>query len=724
MYMSLIPIRDVLERVEAEEAGAGRRQVNLSEQDKKDAALPLDVFGRELVEKIYSKNYSEKEAGLRQLQEQLTNYTSEAGVRPDRYVRAAVVLVRRALRDKVYSVGLLASHTLTHILSHFVSKHKIAKKEVGATVDKVLPELLAKTADNATRTQQLAVQAILTLLDFSLDRGVGSVGGEVTRPLTSGVHPRAALCRATIVQNHLAARGFHSLPRDKESGFTPKHLVEFAHSAFRHQNSDVRKVGEQLLLSLYTHFPGPVRKTLPTPDDPARKTVLYRNFFEQLEMVDKKRESAPTPRGQQQQQQPRTSPPLATTTTTTTTTVPSQSTSTTPPHYHTSRASSSSSSDREEPGGRIGEERGRAGGRDEEDSRVGGRRREREDLRERREGSEVARIKREEGRRGSREDSRESVREWRGSDDRGGVGGGGTSERETINERRKGGHSRGDNETTERVSTIPREVNGTREGRDTRRDTREEAWQDVGGGEVWGGRGEADMGGCGAVPQISITPDESEVRGRALSRLNGALPSAPPSPGDPEDKTCIFCGEYDPGFSEAGLDVHYWRSCPLLTRCHHCRQVVEVASLTNHLLGKSLTPLPECTSSNEFRRCDRCSEAIPKNAYSTHALAKTCTPCQPEPLANHCPLCHDNIPPWDQGWRTHLLPGPHACPANPRARSQGSKGVAAREKSPERKGSGGSGGGGGGGVREGGKPRLSSSSGTPGTPRRNVSRRR
>ena len=51
-------------------------------------------------------------------------------------------------------------------------------------------------------------------------------------------------------------------------------------------------------------------------------------------------------------------------------------------------------------------------------------------------------------------------------------------------------------------------------------------------------------------------------------------------------RTCIFCGKFDEAFEGSGLDLHYWKSCPLLTRCSFCKQVVEIASLTQHLLGK------------------------------------------------------------------------------------------------------------------------------------------
>ena len=72
------------------------------------------------------------------------------------------------------------------------------------------------------------------------------------------------------------------------SGFTVRQLVDFGLSALQHQNSEVRKVGERLLITLYGHCPVVVRKALPLEDEPARKNVLYRNLFEQLEELDKK----------------------------------------------------------------------------------------------------------------------------------------------------------------------------------------------------------------------------------------------------------------------------------------------------------------------------------------------------------------------------------------------------------------------------------------------------
>lgn len=65
-----------------------------------------------------------------------------------------------------------------------------------------------------------------------------------------------------------------------------------------------------------------------------------------------------------------------------------------------------------------------------------------------------------------------------------------------------------------------------------------------------------------------------------------------------EDYTvCMFCGKKDKSWNEDGLDLHYWKECPLLSPCHACAQIVEIASLPEHLLD-------ECEHKNEFEPCD------------------------------------------------------------------------------------------------------------------------
>lgn len=122
------------------------------------------------------------------------------------------------------------------------------------------------------------------------------------------------------------------------------------------------------------------------------------------------------------------------------------------------------------------------------------------------------------------------------------------------------------------------------------------------------------------------------------------------------DNLCIFCGERSEAFTEEGLDLHYWKHCLMLTRCGHCRQVVEIASLTEHLLT-------ECDSKDTFGKCYRCSEAVPKEELPQHIKAKACNPARSEKLANRCPLCHENFTPGEEAWKVHLM-SPTGCTMN------------------------------------------------------------
>jgi Tfp pilus assembly protein PilP len=44
---------------------------------------------------------------------------------------------------------------------------------------------------------------------------------------------------------------------------------------------------------------------------------------------------------------------------------------------------------------------------------------------------------------------------------------------------------------------------------------------------------------------------------------------------DPFQQMCIFCGLEDENFNDETLDLHYWKDCPVLTICPHCKMVFQ-----------------------------------------------------------------------------------------------------------------------------------------------------
>ncbi|XP_005057688.2 PREDICTED: centrosomal protein of 104 kDa [Ficedula albicollis] len=131
------------------------------------------------------------------------------------------------------------------------------------------------------------------------------------------------------------------------------------------------------------------------------------------------------------------------------------------------------------------------------------------------------------------------------------------------------------------------------------------------------------------------------------------------------DNLCIFCGERNESFTEEGLDLHYWKHCPMLTRCEHCKQMLEIASLTEHLLT-------DCDKKDSFGKCPRCREAVLRDELPRHIKSKICNSAKPENVANHCPLCHENFPPGEEAWRAHLM-DKDGCKMNQRRTSSISK---------------------------------------------------
>jgi len=112
---------------------------------------------------------------------------------------------------------------------------------------------------------------------------------------------------------------------------------------------------------------------------------------------------------------------------------------------------------------------------------------------------------------------------------------------------------------------------------------------------------------------------------------------------------CQFCGKEDPSFvDENALDVHLMRDCPMLIECD-CGQVVEIASLSPHLLS-------ECESSNQFRECPTCFHAVYEEQFEEHT--QDCSPISKN--CERCPLCQEDIN--SARWMNHI----GNCTSNPR----------------------------------------------------------
>lgn len=141
-----------------------------------------------------------------------------------------------------------------------------------------------------------------------------------------------------------------------------------------------------------------------------------------------------------------------------------------------------------------------------------------------------------------------------------------------------------------------------------------------------------------------VADSATDVKG---TKQKGAKKKKEEPPAVDMDRMCIFCGEQNPSFTEEMLDLHYWKSCPMLKRCDHCAQVVEISGMTEHLLT-------ECDIQDKFAQCPKCKEAMLKVDLEEHFQGK-CTGAKGGKGGNHCILCKKNIGTADEAWRQHLM---------------------------------------------------------------------
>ena len=73
---------------------------------------------------------------------------------------------------------------------------------------------------------------------------------------------------------------------------------------------------------------------------------------------------------------------------------------------------------------------------------------------------------------------------------------------------------------------------------------------------------------------------------------------------------CIFCGEKNETFTEEMLDMHYWKSCPMLKRCDYCAQVMQILVLVVDVVDDLLV----CV-------CVRCVRTFKLSTYFDPSMA-------------------------------------------------------------------------------------------------------
>ncbi|XP_067620255.1 centrosomal protein of 104 kDa isoform X2 [Eurosta solidaginis] len=573
------------------EADPNRGRSRLNDRERRQAALPILVFGNDMVEQFYSRQFQDREDGLISLRNFLKDGPSEQSTTnanangslgadstagPNKVARSAALLLHRAVRDAVYSVFSQATETVRVLFLEYVPG-RVSQSEVARCVDRLLPELLAKSGDPSARIHTLAQHTILSIAACPEVIDQHLVAPALSRSVSSGTHPRLALSRMQMLEQLVLSQGIGT---DKHSGLTCRALSECGCSGIHHPAEPVRKVAERILLLVYKVNPRLVRKQLPPDDDITRRNLLYRQLFTEFDKLDLERKKEMLEANKYSAIN--LSDPIS----------PSESRG----RHHLEHLQ------------QVG---GSGGG-----SSCGG------------------------GGAGSGSDSRSSPYGYMYTTKSPDPQSSPMRRSETRILKSKSGHALAG-------------TNGYASG----------------GGASGGGNGSGSSSGgivgtfanCNGKQQYNEQLKRSMISGNNSRKGSNSNSNSESLEEPPDLIHCPFCDWCCSSSDQSQLDRHYWKSCPFLTKCPQCIQVLEVAALNYHLTK-------ECDAKDSYIMCERCTESVHKQLYDLHQMEDYCRELKTG--AARCPLCHDDVHlPLDGGWKLHLLSST-GCPGNTRRRAK------------------------------------------------------
>lgn len=518
------------------------------------------------VEQFYSRQFQDREDGLTRLTSILKGESFDFSIGVNKIARSATLLLHRAVRDAVFSVFNLAAETVRALFSEFIPS-RVAVNEVSRCVDRLLPELLAKSGDPSPRIHTLAQHTILCIASCPEVKAAHLIAPSLSRSVGSGTHPRLALSRMQMLEQLVLSQGIST---DKQSGLTCRSLSECGCSGIHHPAEPVRKVAERVLVLVYQVNPRLVRKQLPPDDDITRRNLLYRQLFTEFDKLDAERRRQFVAANRRSEQ-------LA---------PGSASSLPTSPPTDSPRCKSS----------------------------------------------------------GLQENSKFGFNTRPLVANKNGIGGSPRKQLEIFKS-----HSGSTiNDTVDTAQTLF--------------------------------AGSTQRSSNGKPP---ATGHQSPAHNSSVINVSRKSSNSDSFDSDTESH-CPFCGWSYAGGTDL-LDRHYWKACPILSRCPQCSQVLEVAGMAAHLTGESdkfqfffssfsstncfiCLMTEDCEAKAAYVTCDRCTEAVHKNLLDIHRMEDFCTTLTKGTAK--CPLCHGEVTfPLVGGWKQHLL-SPRGCPGAAKRRSK------------------------------------------------------
>ena len=277
----LDPTNNAAESMEPETYDPMDGTEEMTEREVREAALMNDFLGKQIVTKLYSKNFQNREDAITEVHTNLQNYKGDKE-EARAIFRAAAILVAKMCKDNVFSIFSNSIKMLDFLVKNFAKTHQIGKQDINYLLEKVLPVLLHRTGDTNARLRQRAHEYTVEMASFAEIKPLHTVPNYCTASISLGTAPRLALSRVEILEELIKQLG------TSQNGLTVENIAKFCGQVLEHTSGEVRELSTKILIEMYKLNGNIVRKYVPVDSEMNRRIKKYRILYDAFDTIDGK----------------------------------------------------------------------------------------------------------------------------------------------------------------------------------------------------------------------------------------------------------------------------------------------------------------------------------------------------------------------------------------------------------------------------------------------------
>ena len=250
----------------------------LTEQAKKLAEPYYTLIELSLLQKLFSKNWVLREAGLNDISEELDSkqFNLITMTEEEKIMVNLTGLVGHLVGDKVAQVSLKAMTVLDDLLKFFPYEITTYKSLYTSNVDGCIISLMEKIGDNNAKVRakaeescvNLAAKGSVALNTFVMHITKQGTSAAAKKAASSTKHVQGKLSLLTQLVKQFGAQN---------RAATSQGVIDFALNGAKNSNSDIRNAGYALLVEVYKLIGGKINGYLGDLR-PAQKEMLQSEF--------------------------------------------------------------------------------------------------------------------------------------------------------------------------------------------------------------------------------------------------------------------------------------------------------------------------------------------------------------------------------------------------------------------------------------------------------------